>query len=158
MRFEAPGPAVLPVRGSGTGVHGAHMRMLVVAFGFCGAMADLAPGALAQTLLVESSVCRALAVHRPAPDVAYRPGLDVQGRPVAPADLHSSAPWLAPNFTFDLNADLRGYLPPSSALSHPQLQVGRITLRPDGAVLLNGQELATAETARVALLCRRVPR
>jgi hypothetical protein len=121
-------------------------------------MAGLAPCAVAQTLVVESSVCRALTVHRPAPDVAYRPGVDVQGRPVAPADLPGAPQWLAPSFTFDLNADLRGYLPPRSALSQPQLQVGRITLRPDGVVLLNGQELATAETANVALLCRRVPR
>lgn len=31
-------------------------------------------------------------MHKPAPDVAYRPGLDVHGQAVAPADLPGSAP------------------------------------------------------------------
>jgi hypothetical protein len=31
--------------------------------------------------------CSRLVNHEPAPDVTYQPGVDVHGRPVAPADL-----------------------------------------------------------------------
>jgi len=54
--------------------------------------------AAAQTVVVDSAACRALTAHQPAPDVAYRPGVDATGRPVAPADLGGAPqPSLAPD-------------------------------------------------------------
>jgi hypothetical protein len=116
--------------------------------------------AAAQTVVVDSAACRALTAHQPAPDVAYRPGVDATGRPVAPADL-GGAPQpspLAGSFVFDLNADLRPYLPPGSALFQPQLSVGRVAIAPDGAVLFNGRPLNPADRAALAAACRRAPR
>ena len=38
-------------------------------------------------IVVTERECRFLARHRPADDVEFKPGVDVRGRPVAPADL-----------------------------------------------------------------------
>jgi len=128
--------------------------------------------AQAQTIVVDGAACRALATHQPAPDVAYRPGVDARGRPVAGADLAPSAPVLSPSFTFDLNADLAPYLPAGSRLAinadlapylpagsrlaMPQMGVGRVTLGPDGKVLFNGQQVGQGDGAALAAACRRV--
>lgn len=42
---------------------------------------------LADTVVIEQGRCRLAPIHHPAPDVAYQPGVDVDGNPVAPADL-----------------------------------------------------------------------
>ncbi|RMD62947.1 MAG: hypothetical protein D6826_06185, partial [Alphaproteobacteria bacterium] len=39
------------------------------------------------TARLTKSDCARLVKHVPAPDVAYRPGVDVRGRPVTPADV-----------------------------------------------------------------------
>ena len=44
----------------------------------------------AQTITVAPSACQALTAHTPADDAAYRPGVDVDGNTVAPADLNAS--------------------------------------------------------------------
>jgi len=41
--------------------------------------------------VIDLSLCQRLTRHVPAADVEYRPGVDVNGRPVAPADLPGSA-------------------------------------------------------------------
>lgn len=119
------------------------------------AAAVAAAPVLAQTVVVDSAACRALANHQPAPDVAYRPGVDVRGRPVVGADLNPSPPVLPPTLTFDLNADLAPFLPSGSRLSLPQMGVGRVTLGPDGKVLFNGQQVGQGDGAALAAACRR---
>jgi hypothetical protein len=143
----------------------AHPRIRIVARGR-GAIPGLvaswvlfaAPGggaASAQTVVVDTAVCRNVTLHQPAPDVAFRPGVDVTGRPVAPADLGASPQVLPQTFTFDLNADIRPFLPPGSPLFQPQLSVGRVTVGGDGSVMFNGQRLGGADQAALATLCRR---
>ena len=39
------------------------------------------------TVAITRADCARLVAHRPAPDVAYQPGVDVYGREVVPADL-----------------------------------------------------------------------
>ena len=115
-----------------------------------------ATGAAAQTFVIDPATCRALVAHQPAADVAYKPGVDVKGRPVAGADLEPSAPpVLAKEFTFDLNIDLRGRVPAGSPLFQPQLNVGRIALTPDGKIAFNGQPLGNPEQVAIAELCQR---
>lgn len=43
----------------------------------------------AQVRIEDTGRCRFVEVHRPAPDVTYRPGVDAQGNAVVPADLPS---------------------------------------------------------------------
>lgn len=122
-------------------------------------LALLAHETRAQTIVVDTAACRALTVaHQPSGDVAYKPGVDAQGRAVAPADLGTPAPpVLAQGFTFDLNIDLRPYLAAGSALFQPQLNVGRVTIGPTGTVLFNGQPLPQQDAAALAAACRRGP-
>jgi hypothetical protein len=116
--------------------------------------------ASAQTVVVDRAACaRLLVEHRTSDDVAYKPGADTRGRAVAPADLApATPPLLQPEFTFDLRVDLAPYLPARSRLLEPQLQVGRVGLRSDGAITFNGIALESAERAALATLCRRTTR
>lgn len=52
---------------------------------------QLTPDAARDRPVIDLSVCQRLTRHVPAADVEYRPGVDVNGRPVAPADLPGSA-------------------------------------------------------------------
>lgn len=60
------------------------------------------------TLSVTLGACQRLVAHHPVPDVTYRPGVDVLGRPVAPADLPDSggAAGLGSGFVIPLSAEL----------------------------------------------------
>ncbi|WP_247875758.1 hypothetical protein [Azospirillum sp. TSH100] len=51
----------------------------------------LAPDTGRDRPVVDLSLCQRLTRHVPAADVEYRPGVDVNGRAVAPADLPGSA-------------------------------------------------------------------
>ncbi|WP_434614170.1 hypothetical protein [Azospirillum sp. B2RO_4] len=51
----------------------------------------LTPDAARDRPVVDLSLCQRLTRHVPAADVEYRPGMDVHGRAVAPADLPGSA-------------------------------------------------------------------
>lgn len=118
-------------------------------------LAVAAGSAVAQTVVVDTAACRRLVQYQPSADVAYRPGVDVQGRAVAGADLDPAPPVLAGEFTFDLNVDLAGRVPAGSGLFQPQLGVGRVSIRPDGQVAFNGRPLGNADQAALAELCAR---
>lgn len=65
----------------------------ILSFGGVFAVIFLPEMTIAQPLeivVVGKATCRALTAHQPAPDVAYKPGVDVHGKPVAPADLPSA--------------------------------------------------------------------
>lgn len=62
---------------------------------------QLTPDVGRERPVVDLSLCRRLTRHVPAPDVEYRPGVDVHGRPVAPADLPGSA-GVQPSIPIDL--------------------------------------------------------
>ena len=119
----------------------------------------LAAPALAQQATVSDRECRQLVEHTAAPGVAYQPGVDARGRPVAPADLPSSGTQIqAPqNFTIDLKTALAGRfgIPSNSPLLDPSVEVGKITVEDGGRrVLYNGQPLGGAEQGALADLCK----
>lgn len=105
---------------------------------------------------VDPALCRTLTAHRPAPDVEYTPGVDVRGRPVAPADLPGSAGTLPGLDRFEMPvtaafARRMGYaVPPGLPLS---TEFGRITIDGD-RVLFNGQPLGPSARAELHAVCR----
>jgi hypothetical protein len=95
--------------------------------------------------------CRRLERHVPAPDVAYRPGVDVRGRTVAPADLNPSATIVPERLAIYLGVDLRQRLglPPELIADLP---LGIIEID-NGTVLFNGRPIAPDATAALAAAC-----
>src|SRR5690348_9276282 len=63
--------------------------------------------AAAETMPVSAADCRQLVAHAPAPDVTYKPGVDVRGNAVAPADLGAGYALALPDeITIDIGIDL----------------------------------------------------
>lgn len=89
-------------------------------------------------------LCQSLPVYRPDPGVEYRPGVDVHGRAVAPADLNVPL-----NVGVDeviripVTVDLvrRFNLYPAAGIEL-EPDVGVISIHSDGRVEYNGQDLA----------------
>ncbi len=111
---------------------------------------------------VDLSVCQYLTAHRPAPDVEYTPGVDVKGRPVAPADLPGSAGTspVAERFDFPLTIDfLRRSgirVPPGAVAKVPGTgEIGVLTLYAN-RLYFNGQPLGGPTEAELYAYCRTV--
>jgi hypothetical protein len=119
-------------------------------------LALLAGPALAQTVTITGVDCRKLARHMPAPDVAYKPGVDARGRPVAPADINAAPQIRVPEtITFDAAVDLRRFgIPQTSPLFQPNVAVGRVDVLQDGRVFFNGERLGDPEIAALEEFCR----
>jgi hypothetical protein len=111
----------------------------------------------AQSVYIEGVDCQRLTVnHVPAADVEYKPGVDAQGRKVAPADLNGGAQIKVPDrITFDVAADLRRFgIPSTSPLFQPNLPLGKVTVERDGRAFFNGQPLQSPEVEALRELCR----
>ncbi|MGE0254014.1 MAG: hypothetical protein AB7N54_16425 [Alphaproteobacteria bacterium] len=120
-----------------------------------------APAAAQQrTVSVTAADCARLVKHQPAPDVAYRPGVDVHGRPVAPADLDGGTPIALPErFAIPVTVDMAEKLgiPPlgSGALHGGEIAVGTVVVTADGRATFNGQPLQSDASAALAAACQR---
>lgn len=112
----------------------------------------------AETVTIAGADCARLVTHVPVPDVDYRPGRDVRGKKVAPADLPGGDAGIAlPDFvhipiTIDLAA--RFGIPATSDLFKADAYVGsaRVSLR-DGRAWFNGKPLTSEEQHALSRLC-----
>ncbi len=112
--------------------------------------------AVGRQLQVSAADCRRLVQYVPSGDVNYRPGVDVYGRSVAPADLNPAPPLGPPELmTVFIDADLRRYgVPLTSPLFQPFVGVGAISFDNNGNVFFNGRPLGGTEQAAIAEICR----
>lgn len=106
--------------------------------------------------------CRRLVRHMPSGDVAYRPGVDVKGREVAPADLPGSAGPAMANLLPDvleipLNVKpLQGKAYATHGLDDTNMNLGTISYdMVRGDFMLNGQPLGSDDQAALAEACAR---
>lgn len=110
-------------------------------------------------VVINRADCARLLPHKPADDVTYKPGVDVQGRAVAPADLPGSAPALAipDEIAIDITVELqkRFGLPADSTLYKPEARIGTVVVKPDGSATFNGQPLTSPEAQALAAACQR---
>jgi hypothetical protein len=110
------------------------------------------------TITVTRSACQQLVSHVPDDDVAYKPGVDVYGRKVAPADLDGGSPILdalPKEIEFPVTIDFFEY----AGISVPdwisgESNIGRITYR-NGRVYFNDIPLGNeAGQDELAAACR----
>lgn len=116
------------------------------------------PAASTATIQVTGADCRRLFVdHRPSPDVAYRPGVDVHGRPVAGADLNPAPQIRVPEtVAFDVAVNLNRFgIPNSSPLFQPNVKLGEVRVDVlTGRTLYNGEALGNPEIEALREACR----
>src|SRR5262245_17470208 len=107
---------------------------------------------------IDTANCQLLMRHALAPDVTYRPGVDVQGRAVAPADLPGDS---SLNLPRDIPINIE--IPVSTLLGRnspyltrdAKIQVGQVLVQPDGRVLFNGQPVTDEGRNQLIGVCRR---
>ena len=100
--------------------------------------------------------CQRLVDHEPAPDVTYQPGVDVHGRPVAPADLGGGQQIQLPDVIYIpievLVQDKYG-IPANSVLYDATALIGVVAVR-GNRVYFEDQELTDPEVAALEQACR----
>jgi len=124
----------------------------------------------ADSVIVSAEDCRQLVEATPDADVAYKPGVDVNGDPVAPADLNGGYPNMVPDeITIPIGVDLADRLGRARARQHGNLNpttadrpllpyagqaaIGTVTVRGNEA-FWNDQPLAPQDQAVLAKACR----
>lgn len=108
------------------------------------------------TVEINPAVCSRLLTHVPAPDVAYQPGVDVHGNPVAPADLPSTAALALPDrYDVEITVDTarRFGFPIRSDRFDGEVDVGVVTIDGD-RVLFNGRPVTGETEKALVALCR----
>lgn len=83
------------------------LRTSVLAALAAGLLVPLPAAGEDATVKIAREDCGRLVRHRPAADAEYKPGVDVRGRKVVPADLGGGAQWKVPDvITIDIGIDL----------------------------------------------------
>jgi hypothetical protein len=101
--------------------------------------------------------CRLLERHAPAVDVAYKPGVDVRGKPVVPADASPYGQVATPQqVAIDLSLPLRDLVAePPARLGGAEVQVGQVTVDlATSQLAFNGRPLSDPELAQLVAACR----
>ena len=116
----------------------------------------LPAAAAAETLTIAQSECRKLVRHQPSAGVAYRPGVDVRGRRVAPADFGGGTNIAVPKeieiaITVKLDKTIGAA---ASGLYKPEATIGEVVYK-NGRAWFNGQPLETGANAEIVAACRR---
>ncbi len=116
-----------------------------------------------ETITVTAETCAALATYEPAPDVEYQPGVDVNGAPVAPADLGGTPRIEVPrDISVSITVELAHVLGipafpdpahPQNDIYKPEAAIGIVTYK-DGKFAFNGQPLQSDAEAALAKLCQ----
>jgi hypothetical protein len=120
-----------------------------------------APAPQGRMIIVTPEICRSLTQYVPPPDVTYTPGVDVNGNPVAPADLPGDTTWKPPQ-NFEFSVILNPFNPSGTArsaaakrFSNTQMPVAKIHIDlATGEVTLDGKPIGESDAAAIAAACR----
>lgn len=111
----------------------------------------------AATITITRVDCEKLVTrHEAAADVAYKPGVDVHGRKVVPADVGGSVRIEPPTkfaIPIDINLQERFGIPLNPKLFEADAEVGTVTWD-NGKAWFNGQPLVTDGAAELARVCK----
>jgi hypothetical protein len=118
-----------------------------------------APGAVPAAMAdvaISREDCQYLARYQPSPDVNFQPGVDVHGRPVAPADLGGGQQIKLPETIYipiEVDIGQRYHIPANSPLWKATAEIGTVAVTGD-QVTFNGQPLTSDDNAALAAMCR----
>lgn len=102
--------------------------------------------------------CKRVVAHQARDDVAYKPGVDVRGRKVKPADLDGRKPLKLPNeLTIDIGIDLgkRLGIGDDGNKFSGDTNLGKVKYDiKSGKMTFNGQPIGSSEQAAIAAKCR----
>ena len=119
-------------------------------------LAVLAP-APAGAVTVSAADCARMVQHTASADVAYKPGVDVNGNSVAPADLNGGSALVAVpeeiEIPITVELDERYGMGGSSNLYKPEAKMGKVVYK-DGKAWYNGQPLQSNSQSALAAACR----
>jgi hypothetical protein len=105
------------------------------------------------TIQIDDAACRCATRHVPSADTEYKPGVDVNGNAVAPADLAGGAPIRLPQrFAIPVSTNLARNLHLPMGLREDAV-VGLITVD-NGKLSFNGQPVGDEGDADLAAACR----
>jgi len=132
------------------------MRNTPLFVGFSLFLAVSGPVHAQTTVQITESDCSQLVTHVASADVSYRPGVDVNGNAVAPADLNPQPQISVPDVisipvTIDLATNL-GIATPF--LARPT--VGEVQITRDGRVSFNGQPIGDSAQHELARRCQQI--
>lgn len=128
------------------------MRIILILFVFAG----FSVVALAAEVKVAPADCTRVMRHSPAPDVAYRPGTDVDGEDVVPADAGGGVRLEMPRevkIPIIVNLRRRYGIPAGRGGYQAEAQIGVVTVS-DGRVMFNGVPLQPEDEAALIAACR----
>ncbi len=124
-------------------------------------LAGSSPGT-AQEITITAQDCARLVEHVPDADATYRPGVDVRGRPVTPADLPGAPQIQVPeSFSIPITVDLASRLgipAGGDAEFTAEAMIGQVDVTADGRAFFNGQPLQDEEARQLSILCQRIDR
>ena len=120
----------------------------------------LGPSALVPVASADIAIsrqdCQYLTRYQPAPDVNFQPGVDVHGRPVAPADIGGGQQLKLPETIYipiEVDIGQRYHIPANSPLWKATAEIGTVAVTGD-QVTFNGQPLTSDDNAALAAMCR----
>ncbi len=108
-------------------------------------------------LRITRADCARLVAHTPSDDVTYRSGVDVRGRPVAPADVDGIQALALPEsyrVRIEVDSDDRFGIPATDGNYDAGIVIGEALVEADGRVFFNGQPLQSEATFELGRRCR----
>lgn len=108
------------------------------------------------TFFIGNEVCQWAAKNTPDDDVAYQPGVDVDGNAVAPAAADAPSyvnDQLMRQISIDLTGDLALQLGIPNDLIRQRLNVGTVEIDEDGQPTINGEPLNDPDPASWQAAC-----
>jgi hypothetical protein len=137
------------------------MQRHALLLGFALALAAT-PAAAGGYVTLSENDCARLARHYPAGDVTYRPGRDVRGKAVVPADLEPGSGLILPDaviIPIELDLFERYGIPANSTNFKGDVFIGEVVVEvATGRALFNGQPLQSDAEAELAARCQRILR
>ena len=130
------------------------MRIIGSIFLFLATVAWAAP--VSAEIAISRKDCDRLVNHEPAPDVTYQPGVDVHGRPVAPADLGGGQQIQLPDVIYipiEVLVQDKFGIPANSVLYDATALVGVVSVR-GNQVYFEDQPLTDPEIVALEEACR----